>query len=95
MKPLAYAVSSTLLILATYMNGFILYHVFGGQEYLDFVGTLLAMPLAVIVPAVAFGIISYGTKRTAFSTHPILSSIALLNMVYPVGRFIVFVVRLH
>ena len=93
MNPLPYATAATLLIFATYVNGFMGYHLFGGADFLDFVGTLISAPLAILVGFTAFCVISYSTKRQAFATHPVLSSFAALNVVYPVGRLMVFFLR--
>jgi hypothetical protein len=90
MKPGAFAVSSVLLILAIYINAFIVYHLFGGHDFLDFAGTIFAAPLAAIVAGCAFSVISYGTGRKPLSAHPILSGVALLNMAFPMARLFLF-----
>jgi hypothetical protein len=90
---LPYAVAATLLIAATYINGFMGYHLFGGTDFLDFVGTLISAPMGILIAATAFAIIRYSTRRRAFATHPLLSGFAALNIIYPVGRLMAFFLR--
>jgi hypothetical protein len=93
MNPLPYAVATSLLIAATYVNGFMGYHLFGGDDMWDFVGTSFSAPLAILIAVAAFSVISYSTKWKAFVTHPFLSAFAALNVIYPLSRFVAFFVR--
>jgi hypothetical protein len=94
MKPFAYAVSCTLLIAAACINGFVIHHLFKALDHLsEFAGMIVFVPLTVFIALGAFGVIMYGTKAKPFSVHPLLSSLALANVAFPIGKFVLFLTR--
>jgi uncharacterized membrane protein len=80
--------------LATCINGFGIHYLLDRLDYLsEFAGMIVLVPLTIVIALAAFVVTMYGTKAKPFSIHPFLSSIALANMAFPVGKFVLFLTR--
>lgn len=88
MKPLAFAASSTLLILATAMNAFLVYGLSRERDFLGFTAALYFGTIAAHVALIALVVINFGSGRKPLSTHPLLCGVGMLNIVFPVARLV-------